>query len=90
MSRPVSFLIDIIILGSDSRCTELPDGSIVEAIVPHGASYWTRTAEITTQLSEGTPASYFLKVSESDNTRNMTVGEYESMLIRPRHKTTSG
>lgn len=59
--------------------SELPEGSVIESIVPHGASYWTRTAEISTQLSDGTPASYFLKVSQGDNGRNMTVGEFASM-----------
>ena len=30
---------------------------------PHGASYWTRTAEIETVQADGTPVSYFIKVS---------------------------
>lgn len=41
----------------------LPPGSVVEDIVPHGASYWTRTAEISTRAQDGSPRSYFLKVS---------------------------
>lgn len=42
---------------------ELPPGIKVEGIYPHGASYWTRTAKIVTEHADGSPKSYFIKVS---------------------------
>lgn len=45
---------------------ELPDGSQVKGIFPYGASYWTRTAEIQTEQTNGTPLSLFLKVDYFD------------------------
>ena len=42
---------------------ELPPGSEVKGIFPHGASYWTRTAAIQTQQADGAPRTFFLKVS---------------------------
>lgn len=43
--------------------SEFPPGTEIESIRPHGASYWTRTAEVSTRMADGTPRSYFLKVS---------------------------
>lgn len=42
--------------------TELPKCSQIKGIYPHGASYWTRTAEIQTEQADGSPQSFFLKV----------------------------
>ena len=42
--------------------SELPPGTEVEGIYPHGASYWTRTAEIATRKADGSPLFFFLKV----------------------------
>jgi hypothetical protein len=44
---------------------ELPQDTVVEDIRSHGISYWTRTAEISTHMADGTPRSYYLKVKES-------------------------
>lgn len=44
---------------------EFPSDTKIESIRPHGASYWTRTAKISTQMADGTPRSYFLKVSHT-------------------------
>lgn len=41
---------------------ELPPGSEIRGMSPHGASFWTRTARIDTGL-DGARQSYFLKVS---------------------------
>lgn len=59
---------------------ELPPGTQIESIHPHGVSYWTRTAEIVTRLPDGSPASYFLKVSQGDTGLGMVSGEFHSML----------
>jgi hypothetical protein len=50
---------------------ELPTGSSVIGISSHGASYWTRTAQIRTLDHEKNEVSYFLKVSHYD-TRSPT------------------
>ncbi len=52
---------------------------MIEGIYRHGASYWTRTAEIATQCPDGSSPSYFLKVSQGDNGWGMVSGEYHSM-----------
>ena len=54
--------------------SELPYGSHVKSIFPHGASYWTRTAEIKTEQADGTPLSFFLKVNVTHST-SMNVGD---------------
>jgi len=41
---------------------ELPPGTQTLGIFPHGASYWTRTAEIETEQEDGSPQSFFIKV----------------------------
>ncbi|KAM0806774.1 putative protein-ribulosamine 3-kinase [Seiridium cardinale] len=73
----------------DAKWTEFTDenvkakigpGSEVEGIIPHGASYWTRTAKISARKQDGSATSYFLKVSQGENGRNMAVGEYASMV----------
>lgn len=47
-----------------SRITPaLPVGNKVGTIVPHGANKWTRTAEISTREHDGSPRSFFLKVT---------------------------
>ena len=42
---------------------ELPPGTRIEGIYPHGASYWTRTAAIKTSQADDTKQTFFLKVS---------------------------
>ncbi|PQE15600.1 Fructosamine Ketosamine-3-kinase protein [Rutstroemia sp. NJR-2017a BBW] len=63
----------------DNVRAKFPPGTEVESISPHGASYWTRTAEISTLLADGTPRSYFLKVSQGENGKGMVLGEFASM-----------
>jgi hypothetical protein len=40
----------------------LPPEMEVLDIIPHGASLWTRTAEIKTKQADGSKLSFFLKV----------------------------
>ena len=47
----------------DRNYAELPEGTQITSISPHGASYWTRTAEVQTKQADGSPQSFFLKVS---------------------------
>jgi protein-ribulosamine 3-kinase len=42
--------------------SELPQGTQIIGVFPHGASYWTRTAEIETQQADGSDLSFFIKV----------------------------
>ncbi|KAL8713850.1 MAG: hypothetical protein Q9220_001995 [cf. Caloplaca sp. 1 TL-2023] len=60
------------------RWIETVDDNI-KGISPHGASYWTRTAEIETKQADGTPRSVFLKVTQNETGKAMVSGEYESM-----------
>ncbi|KAK8136215.1 Fructosamine/Ketosamine-3-kinase [Apiospora sp. TS-2023a] len=64
---------------TDKRGTELPDRAVAQDIIPHGASFWTRTAQIMTSQPDGTPMPFFLKVSIGDDGKGMMHGEYESM-----------
>ncbi len=41
---------------------ELPLGSQIVDVTPHGASFWTQTARLATKLPDGSDQIYFLKV----------------------------
>ncbi|KAJ5691580.1 hypothetical protein N7488_012315 [Penicillium malachiteum] len=58
---------------------KLPPGTEVESICPHGASYCTRTAEISARREDGSSISFFLKVSQGNTGRGIVSGEYASM-----------
>ncbi|EPE34733.1 hypothetical protein GLAREA_10427 [Glarea lozoyensis ATCC 20868] len=45
----------------------------------HGSSMWTQTAQIFTSLPDGSPKSYFLKISAGILGFGMAEGEYESI-----------
>ncbi|SLM39144.1 Protein kinase-like domain [Lasallia pustulata] len=51
----------------------------IKSIGPHGASYWTRTAEIETEQEDGSALSFFLKVTQHDTGKGMVTGEFASM-----------
>ncbi|KAK6084468.1 hypothetical protein SCUP234_03257 [Seiridium cupressi] len=59
--------------------SRLPNGAIPQDIIPHGASFWTRTAQILAAEEDGNPISFFLKVSIGDDGKGMMHGEFESM-----------
>ena len=59
--------------------SELPPDSQVKGIFPHGASYWTRTAEIQTEQVDGVPRSFFLKVTQNEIGKAVVSGEFVSM-----------
>ncbi len=42
--------------------SELPQALRSRNYIPHGASYWTRTAEITMKKADGSPLSLTLNV----------------------------
>lgn len=42
---------------------DLPPGSKIISIYPHGQTYFTRTAAIVTEQSDGRELKYFIKVS---------------------------
>ncbi|KAJ5519085.1 hypothetical protein N7453_001507 [Penicillium expansum] len=63
----------------DNVKAKLPPGAEIDGICPHGASYWTRTAEISTRMADGSSPSFFLKVSQGDTGWGMVSGEYASM-----------
>lgn len=68
---------------TDSWCfrTELPEGTKVINLSPHGASYWTRTAEVKTEQADGSEVSFFLKVTQHDTGKGMVSGEFVSMSL---------
>lgn len=47
------------------RYPALPRGTEVTGLLPHGASYWTRTAKIETKQADGSPLYYFIKVGNA-------------------------
>ncbi|KAM0795981.1 Fructosamine kinase-domain-containing protein [Usnea florida] len=63
----------------DNVMTKLPPGCKVKGITPFGASYWTRTAEISTVQADGSDLSFFLKVAQHDTGKAMVSGEFVSM-----------
>jgi hypothetical protein len=60
MSQHVSSSMNT--LYSADRNVDLPPGSRVTALIPHGAAYWTRTVMIRTEQSDSSPLDFFLKV----------------------------
>ena len=65
---------------------ELPEGTKIKSITAHGASYWTRTAEIKTEQADGSPMSFFLKVTQHDTGKGMVAGEIVSMTTLRKAK----
>ncbi|KAL4968577.1 Fructosamine kinase-domain-containing protein [Aspergillus stella-maris] len=70
---------NVISFVDDHVLAKLPIGLTVVGIYPHGASYWTRTAEIKTTNARNDAVSFFLKVSQGDIGKGMMHGEYHSM-----------
>lgn len=58
---------------------ELPTSSRVVDINPHGSSFWTHTAKLTTNLPGGPEQAYFLKVALGEHGMRMMNGEFKSM-----------
>ncbi|GAB1315398.1 hypothetical protein MFIFM68171_05608 [Madurella fahalii] len=58
---------------------KLPPGSRVVDVTPHGSSFWTQTAKLTTNLPDGSEQAYFLKVALGEHGMRMMNGEFESM-----------
>ncbi|PMD22234.1 hypothetical protein NA56DRAFT_670370 [Hyaloscypha hepaticicola] len=56
----------------------MPPGTTVKGIHAHGASYWSRTAEIQTLRNDGSPQSYYIKATQNRFGLKMFHGEYES------------
>ena len=46
----------------DPVYTELPPGIQILGTIPHGASFWSRTAKIEAEQEDGTPIDFFMKV----------------------------
>ncbi|KAL4744898.1 hypothetical protein BDW72DRAFT_208641 [Aspergillus terricola var. indicus] len=76
--QEVSVPENVISSVDDHVLAKLPTGLTVVGIYPHGASYWTRTAEIKTTDAQNDAVS-FLKVSQGDNAKGMMRGEFHSM-----------
>ncbi|KAK7996733.1 hypothetical protein PG989_004773 [Apiospora arundinis] len=67
--------------GAEPYEAELPTGSQVVRISPHGSSFWTQTAQIETITTDGATRSYFLKIAEGEEGRGIMSGEFESMSL---------
>jgi len=63
----------------DAVKAKLPLESKIISIKPFGASFWTRTAEIKTLQADGSPLSFFLKITQHETGKNMVHGEFVSM-----------
>ena len=59
----------------------MPHDSQIVEVVPHGSSFWTQTAKLTTNLADGAEQSYFLKVALGEHGMGMMNGEFESMTV---------
>lgn len=57
----------------------LPPSTTIISASPHGASFWTRTAKIDVELSDGSPHVYFMKIATGDTGRGMVRGEFEGV-----------
>jgi len=55
-----------------------PPGAKVLSALPHGASFWTRTAKITLVLEDNSQQSIFLKVAQGSEGLGLVQGEYEA------------
>ena len=64
---------------TDNAGSGLPKGCIVTHVVPWRASAWTKTAKVTTELSDGTARDYFLKTCSTDVGPIMMQGEFQSL-----------
>jgi fructosamine-3-kinase len=51
----------------------------VVSIKTHGTSFWASTGRIDVSLTDGTRQSFFIKTLSIDHSKDMVVGEYESM-----------
>ena len=56
------FFLSSILITELCNLLELPNGTKIKNIFPHGQSYWTRTAHIQTEQPDGSELSFFLKV----------------------------
>ncbi|KUJ17403.1 uncharacterized protein LY89DRAFT_684455 [Mollisia scopiformis] len=62
----------------ESVAAYFPPGSRVDSALPHGASFWTRTARINLLLENDSPKSLFLKVAQGVDGLGLVIGEYEA------------
>jgi len=58
---------------------DFPSGSKVVSAIPHGASFWTRTARVTIKLANGSTQFFFLKIGKDDFSRDMLRSEYDGV-----------
>lgn len=58
--------------------SDFPLGSRLDSALPHGASFWTRTAKINLILDNDIPCSLFLKVAQGDTGLALVRGECEA------------
>jgi len=70
-----------LLTGFPHPCAELPEGSRVVDVAPHGSSFWTQTAKLKTTLRDGSEQAYFLKVALGEHGMRMMNGEFESMTV---------
>jgi protein-ribulosamine 3-kinase len=63
----------------DNVAGELPPGTEIKGIFPHGSAYWTRTAAIQTIQADGTPLDFFLKICRTEVGRINLLGEYTTI-----------
>ncbi|KAK0101599.1 hypothetical protein ONS95_006762 [Cadophora gregata] len=78
-SKSVSWTVLLRIEDTDfASHINFPPGSQVTSALPHGASFWTRTARISLALEDGSPYNLFLKVAEGPDGLGLVYGEYEA------------
>jgi protein-ribulosamine 3-kinase len=58
---------------------ELPAGCRVLFTECHGVSFWANIGRIDTELANGAPKAFFIKVVSNEIGKNMVHGEFESM-----------
>ncbi|KAL2189944.1 hypothetical protein L209DRAFT_679532 [Thermothelomyces heterothallicus CBS 203.75] len=60
---------------------KLPPGTQVHGITRSGASYWARTAKIEATDMAGNSTTFFMKVLQSEQGRDIVLAEYEAMSL---------
>ncbi|CAI0650331.1 unnamed protein product, partial [Colletotrichum noveboracense] len=57
----------------------LPEKGIFKSMIPHGPSFWGRTARINIVEEDGSATAYFMKVCHGQRGHDMMLGEFTSM-----------
>ncbi|KAI1179120.1 Fructosamine kinase-domain-containing protein [Nemania sp. FL0916] len=78
-NQEIAVPVEVISYVDDAVKAKMSEGTRVLSIMPHGSSYWARTAKIETVDAEGKEIVYFIKVNQGDDGFKSVLAEYHSM-----------